>query len=102
MAATPLISATTLARAIGISNKSGIALLESFVREGIAVEVTHRAARRLSGLKALGEEVRRAVHPPYHPRPDAVWDDRRFYRTRRTRFQPDRRPRSIRFPDDFR
>jgi hypothetical protein len=67
MAATPLISATTLARAIDISNKSAIALLEGFVREGIVVEVTHRAARRLFGLKALGQEVRRAVRPPYRP-----------------------------------
>jgi hypothetical protein len=69
MAATPLISATTLARAVGISVKSAIALLEGFVRDGIAVEVTHRAARRLFGLKALGEAVRSAVRPPYRPEP---------------------------------
>ena len=69
MAATPLISATTLAQAIGISIKSAIALLDGFVRDGIAVEVTHRAARRLFGLKALGEEVRRVVRPPHRPEP---------------------------------
>lgn len=69
MAATPLISATTLARAVGISIKSAIALLDGFVRDGIVVEVTQRAARRLFGLKALGEEVRRAVRPPYRPEP---------------------------------
>jgi hypothetical protein len=69
MAATPLISATTLARSVGISVKSAIALLDGFVRDGIAVEVTGRAARRLFGLKALGEEVRRVVRPPYRPEP---------------------------------
>ena len=69
MAATPLISATTLARAIGISVKSAIAMLDGFVGDEIAVEVTHRAARRLFGLKALGEEVRRVVRPPYRPEP---------------------------------
>lgn len=69
MAATPLISATTLAGAIGISVKSAIALLDGFVRADIAVEVTHRAARRLFGIKALGEEVKRVVRPPYRPQP---------------------------------
>jgi hypothetical protein len=69
MAATPLISATTLARAVGMSVKSAIALLDGFVRDGVAVEVTHRAARRLFGLKELGEAVRHAVRPPYRPEP---------------------------------
>lgn len=69
MAATPLISATTLARGIGLSIKSAIALLEAFVREDIAVEVTHRAARRLFGLKGVGEEVKKVVRPPYRPQP---------------------------------
>ena len=69
MAATPLISATTLARALGMSVKSAIALLDAFVREGIAVEVTHRAARRLFGLKDVGQEVRQAVRPPRRPQP---------------------------------
>lgn len=69
MTATPLISATTLARGIGLSIKSAIALLEAFVREDIAVEVTHRAARRLFGLKGVGEEVEKIVRPPYRPEP---------------------------------
>ncbi len=69
VAATPLISATTLARAVGISVKSAIALLDGFVRDGIAVEVTHRAARRLFGLTTLAEELRKVVRPPYRPEP---------------------------------
>ncbi len=69
MAATPLISATTLARGIGMSIKSAIALLEVFVRADIAVEVTHRAARRLFGLKGVGDEVKQVVRPPYRPEP---------------------------------
>jgi hypothetical protein len=77
MAATPLISATTLARAVGISVKSAIALLNGFVRDGIAVEVTDRAARRLFGLQALGEAVSSAVRPPSGPSPAAVADARR-------------------------
>ncbi len=67
LAATPLISATTLARGLGMSVKSALALLEALVREGIAVEATHRAARRLFALKGLGEEVRAVVRPPRRP-----------------------------------
>jgi hypothetical protein len=58
MAAMALISATTLAWAVGISVKNAIAPLDDFVRDGIVVEVTQRAARCLFGLRALGEEVR--------------------------------------------
>lgn len=69
LAATPLISATMLARGLGMSVKSALALLEVFVREGIAVEATHRAARRLFALKGLGEEMRAVVRPPRRPEP---------------------------------
>ncbi len=47
MAATPLISATTLAGAISMSIKNAGMLLERFCAESVAVEVTHRSARRL-------------------------------------------------------
>lgn len=69
MAATPLISATTLARVLKMSAKSAIAMLDGFVAAGVAVEVTHRAARRLFALTALGEEIRNAVRPPDRPEP---------------------------------
>ena len=50
LAAAPLLSATTLAGAIGMSIKAATELFDAFVDEGIAVEVTHRSARRLFGL----------------------------------------------------
>ena len=62
MAATPLISATTLAGAIGMSIKNAGMLLERFCAEGVAVEVTHRSARRLFGLSGLAP-LRDAVRP---------------------------------------
>jgi hypothetical protein len=53
MAAAPLISATTLARAIGMSIKCTSALLDRFVATEIAVEVAHRSVRRLFGLAEM-------------------------------------------------
>ena len=75
MAAAPLISATTLASAIGISIKSATVTLDEFMAEWIAVEVTHRSARRLFGLKGLAplrEETarpRRSIPGPGRGRP---------------------------------
>ena len=68
LAATPLISATTLAGAIGMSIKCATGLLDDFVGAGIAVEVTHRSARRLFGLAGLAP-VREATAPPRRPMP---------------------------------
>jgi hypothetical protein len=68
MAATPLISATTLAGAIGMSIKNAGMLLERFCAESVAVEVTHRSARRLFGLNGLAP-LRDAVRPPKRPEP---------------------------------
>lgn len=67
LAASPLLSATTLARALGMSVKCAGELLDRFVAEGIVIEVTHRAARRLFGLAGLAP-LRDVVQPP--PRPD--------------------------------
>ena len=53
LAAAPLLSATTLAGALGMSIKSATALLDRFVGDGIAIEVTHRSARRLFGLPGM-------------------------------------------------
>jgi hypothetical protein len=66
LAATPLISATSLAAGLGVSVKGAIQLLDGLVAAGVAVEVTRRSKRRLFGLKGmapLGETVR----PPTGP-----------------------------------
>ena len=68
MAATPLISATTLAKAIGMSIKCTTELLDRFVVSEIAVEVTHRSARRLFGLAEMAP-VRIATTTPRRPMP---------------------------------
>jgi hypothetical protein len=68
MAATPLISATTLAKAIGMSIKCTTELLDRFVGTEIAVEVTHRSARRLFGLAAMAP-VRDATTAPRRAMP---------------------------------
>jgi hypothetical protein len=68
LAAAPLVSATTLAAGLGMAVKNAAALLDDFHRAGIAVEVTHRAKRRLLGLTGLAP-LRAAVRPPYRPDP---------------------------------
>ena len=68
MAAMPLISATTLAGSIGMSIKNAGILLERFCAESVAVEVTHRSARRLFGLSGLAP-LRDEVRPPKRPEP---------------------------------
>jgi len=68
LAAAPLLSATTLARALDLSVKSALALLEDLLRRDIAVEVTGRSARRLFGLRGLAP-LAAAVAPPRRPEP---------------------------------
>ncbi len=68
LAAAPLLSATTLARAAGMSIKSATVLLDGFVAEEIAVEVTHRSARRLFGLRGMAP-VRDTTTGPRRPEP---------------------------------
>jgi len=67
LAATPVISATTLAARLGIAVKNAIRLLDDLTTAEITVEVTHRS-RRLFGLKGLAP-LREAVRPPYRPEP---------------------------------
>ncbi len=69
LAAAPLLSATTLAKALGMSVKCAGELLDRFVAEGIVIEVTHRAARRLFGLAGLAP-LREAVQPRRRPDPE--------------------------------
>ena len=91
MAAAPVVSATSLARSLGIAVKNAAALLDAFAARGLAIEVTHRSKRRLFGLgrlAALREEalpprrLRRAsirrgpvAHRPADALPDIERDD---------------------------
>jgi hypothetical protein len=68
LAAAPLLSATSLAESLGISIKNAIRLLDGFAVLGIVSEVTHRAKRRLYGLKHLAP-LREATAPPRRPQP---------------------------------
>ncbi|MGH7085704.1 MAG: hypothetical protein ACREFN_12015 [Acetobacteraceae bacterium] len=68
LAAAPVLSATTLARILGIAVKNGIRILDGLVAAGIAIEVTHRSKRRLFGLTGLAP-LRDVVRPPYRPDP---------------------------------
>jgi hypothetical protein len=62
----PLVSAATLARGMSLAVKTAIGLLESLVTAGVAVEVTHRAKRRLFGLVGLAP-LAAVVRPPGRP-----------------------------------
>jgi len=68
MAATPLVSATTLAAGLGMAIKNAAAMLDAFAAAGVVVEVTHRSKRRLFGLSGL-EPLRDKVAPPRRPEP---------------------------------
>ena len=68
LAAAPLLSATTLARAVGVSIRAATTMLDEFVGKEIAVEVTHRSARRLFGLAGM-VPVRDATTGPRRPEP---------------------------------
>jgi len=68
LAAAPLLSATTLAKAIGMSIRSATDLLDEFVLDGLVVEVTHRAKRRLFALRGL-TPLRDEIAPPRRPLP---------------------------------
>jgi hypothetical protein len=68
LAATPVLSATSLAAGLGMAVKNAAALLGEFCAAGIAIEVTHRSKRRLFGLAALAP-LRHEVAPPRRPEP---------------------------------
>jgi hypothetical protein len=69
LAAAPVISATSLARILGIAIKNAIRLLDELCDAEVAIEVTHRSKRRLFGLAGLAP-LRAAARPPYRPDPD--------------------------------
>lgn len=66
LAAAPVISATSLARILGIAVKNAIRILDELLAAEIVIEVTHRSKRRLFGLKGLAP-LRDVVRPPYRP-----------------------------------
>ena len=68
LAAAPLLSATSLAAGLDMAVNNAAALLDEFRIAGIAVEVTHRAKRRLYGLAGLAP-LRDGVAPPRRPQP---------------------------------
>jgi len=69
LAAAPVLSATTLARILGIAVKNAIRILDALVKAEIAIEVAHRAKRRLFALQGLAP-LQHVVQPPYRPDPD--------------------------------
>ena len=64
----PQLSATTLAKALAMSIRSATDLLDDFMRDGLVVEVTHRAKRRLFALRGL-TPLRDETAPPATTRP---------------------------------
>ncbi len=68
LAAAPVLSATTLARVLGIAVKNAIRILDTLVSAEVAIEVTHRSKRRLFALSGL-VPIRDAVRPPYRAEP---------------------------------
>ena len=68
LAAAPLVSATSLGQALGMATNNATRLLDGFVVLGVATEVTHRAKRRLYGLKDLAP-LRDVAAPPRRPLP---------------------------------
>jgi hypothetical protein len=68
LAAAPLVSARSLAAGLAMAVKNATLLLDDFCAAGIAIEVTHRAKRRLFGLTGLAP-LRDVVRPPYRPEP---------------------------------
>ena len=68
LAAAPLVSATSLGQALGMATNNATRLLDGFVILGVATEVTHRAKRRLYGLKDLAP-LREVAARPRRPLP---------------------------------
>jgi len=68
LAAAPLISASSLARGLGVSVRTATALLDELTALGVAVEVTRRQKRRLWGLAGLAP-LRDETVAPRRPLP---------------------------------
>ena len=66
LAATPLVSAMTLAKMLRVAPKNALRMLDDLLAADLAVEVTHRSKRRLFGLRGV-TPLRDVVRPPYRP-----------------------------------
>ena len=64
-----MLSATTLARILGIAVKNAVRILDEPLAAGTAIEVTHRSKRRLFGPRGL-TPLQQVVRPPYRPDPN--------------------------------
>ena len=69
LAAAPVLSATTLARILGIAVKNAIRILDALVKAEIAIEVAHRAKRRLFALQGMAP-LQHVVQSLYRPDPN--------------------------------
>jgi hypothetical protein len=63
LAAVPLLSATSLASHLDLATKNTLRLLDGLCADGVVVEVTQRAKRRLFGLAGMTPLIT-AVQPP--------------------------------------
>ncbi len=68
LAAAPLLSAPSLASALGIAEKNSRRLLGELAQSGVVLEITRRAKRRLYALRTM-EPLRDAVDAPRRPEP---------------------------------
>ncbi len=68
LAATPIISAKSLADRLGMNVANAHALLGELLEAGLVVELSHRSKRRLFGLAGMGR-MRDYVAPPRRPQP---------------------------------
>lgn len=68
LAASPVLSASSLAALLGIAIKNAGLLLEDLVAAGVAVELSHREKRRLYALQAMSP-LRDVAAPPKRPLP---------------------------------
>jgi hypothetical protein len=50
-AAAPLVSATSLGKALGMATQNAAQLLDRFCADGVAIEVTHRSKRRSASIR---------------------------------------------------
>ncbi len=93
LAAAPLISATSLARGLGMAAKNALELLTGLCADEITIEVTHRSKRRLFGLAGLAP-LRDEISPPRRPEPG-----RGRGRPPTIRLEPEQQPVSLQPPD---
>ena len=68
LAATPIISAKSLADRLGMNVANAHALLGELLEAGLVVELSRRSKRRLFGLAGMGR-MRDYVAPPRRPQP---------------------------------